>query len=316
MVPGQRPPVRQGELRSSGSPCPQGGSVSPTGGSSRRRRGREVDVHVGGALTRWRPTSPRSTPATGCSRRPDPGRCARDGRGRPGAARRRPLRGRLLLRHQRGGDGLRRPSSAPTRSARRARSPTTRPTRAGRSASRWRPRPGRCTRPCAPPARSRTSCRTSGSATRCRSRLAQHLAQRGLRVLRRVPVVTSSGAHGARVLQADFARSATSSFWRTSSPTRSATRCSRRGLPARRDDTAGAAEKIGDGTCSRSSGRGPPSTATATGRRGSSSPSRSGSPGVTWTRSSGPGCTRRESRRAGRSAAPGASAERPARTDA
>jgi hypothetical protein len=44
------------------------------------------------------------------------------------------------------------------------------PTTGSPSASRWRPRPGRSTRRSAPPARSRTSWRTCGSATASRSR--------------------------------------------------------------------------------------------------------------------------------------------------
>jgi hypothetical protein len=97
------------------------------------------------------------------------------------------------------------------------------------SASRWRPRPGRSTRRCAPPARSRTSWRTCGSATASRWRTGS----------------TSGSTRASRPTRSTCGPSTwvaprrTTSSWRSStasrrparsgparSPTRSATRCS------------------------------------------------------------------------------------------
>ena len=155
--------------------------------------------------------------------------------------------------------------------------------------------------------RSPTSWRTSGSATASRWQLGQHLAQRGLRDVRRVPVGRAHRhAHGARGVPARLQpRPATSAFWQSivADPQRDtmfASAVYRRGgmtLQALR-------EKISDEKFFRVLKTWTRRTATATARRRSSPRWRSGSPARIWTRSSRPGSTGRQADTCRRSGAP------------
>ena len=175
-------------------------------------------------------------------------------------------RGRLLLRHDgRGHRPVERRPSARTRSTRPARSPTTRPTTARRSASRWRRRPGRCTRRCAATITiaHELAHQWFGDSVSVRD-VAQHLAQRGLRDVRRSTCGTSTRA-SARAHESfldDYARPATSAFW-TIMVGRPAARhdVRQRRLPPRRHDAPGAArEDRRRRRSSASCATGPPST--------------------------------------------------------
>ena len=117
------------------------------------------------------------------------------------ARRQRPERGRLLLRHHGRGDRPLEPDVRPaTRSTRPARSPTTPTTTARRSASRSRRRRG----PVYSTVRSDLDDRArAGTPVVRRQRLAgdvaAHLAQRGLRDLRAVPVGRAQGRQHAPI---------------------------------------------------------------------------------------------------------------------